>query len=105
MGIQRVATFVERRGGLIVLVLLLVVFLAGALYSAHLGDQLRYFDDERRLTLADAMAERYGGASSGEAISAYYPLGYPFLLSIAISLGANIFHMRLLNYALLCVSA
>ena len=105
MGAQRIAAFVERRGGLIVLVLLLIVLSAGALYSAHLGDRLRYFDDERRLTLAGTMAETYGGTSSGEAISAYYAPGYPFLLSLAISLGADVFHMRLLNYLLLCVSA
>ena len=96
---RQLLLFIERRDHAIVVVLVTVVILLGLLYSTYLGNELRYLPDEQDYyDLATSIALRHRYSLDGERPTAYRPPGYPLFLSFSILLGANIVHLRFLNF-------
>jgi 4-amino-4-deoxy-L-arabinose transferase-like glycosyltransferase len=90
-----------------VLVCLIAITLltAGVAYSYYLGDRLRFLPDEKDYTdIAINVASGRGYSLNGATSTAFRPPGYPLLLAPFIGLGAQIAHLRILNFALLTLS-
>ena len=94
----------ERLRLLILATLAGLLLLAGLVYSAWLGDALRYLpDEEEYVTLAQNLAQSGSYSLDGE-LTAYRPPGYAAVLSLVSLLGGEIFHFRLLNFLLMAGS-
>ena len=85
----------------IVRITLLILVLAGALYSFHLGTVLRYPDERDYMTLAQNLAEKGIFSLDGSQSTAYRPPGYPGFLTPFLFLGLNVLVMRMTNFLVL----
>lgn len=97
----RLLAAIEAHRGASVLVLALLVFAAGSIYSGLLGDTLRYADEGEYLLIAENLVRT--GTYTLDAIhpTAKRPPGYPLFLSLTRFLGGDIFLGRVLNFFLL----
>ena len=93
--------FIERKNKLILLVLVSVVVLSGTLYSFSLGNNLRYLDERVYYKLGTNIITSHQYSFDGKHPTAYRPPGYPLILSLFIFFGANIVHLRILNFVAL----
>jgi len=87
----------------IILIIFLIIAL-GIFYSLDIGDKFRYPDEQQYYQLAKNLASQFHYSLSGESPTAYRPPGYPVLLSFFILIGADIFHLRILNFIFLSLS-
>lgn len=99
--IQKLSSFLSRRHSIIVGAIIGGVILGGILYSIHLGDALRYYDERQYSTLAQNLATLHKFSLDGEKPSAFWPPGYPLFLSFFVFCGAKIASLRMLNFLLL----
>jgi 4-amino-4-deoxy-L-arabinose transferase-like glycosyltransferase len=98
-GITRKLTYIPMiNDRLIVLVLSSLVIIAGVFYSFHLGDDLRYPDEHRYFALAKNLSFKQIYSFDGKQPTTSRPPGYPLLLSLFVSFGANLPTLRLLNF-------
>jgi len=81
----------------------LVIF-AGAAYSVHLGNRLRFVDERDYYCIAQNLVHGRGYSLDGVNPTAFRPPGYPLFLALFIALGANIFLVGLLNFVMLAAS-
>jgi len=96
---RQLSSFIEQRNHTILAALVATVVLLGIPYSMYLGSELRYLPDEQDYyDLATSIASRHQYSLDGERPTAYRPPGYPLFLSLPVLLGANIVHLRLLNF-------
>lgn len=93
--------FIERKNKLILLVLVSAVVLSGTLYSFSLGNNLRYMDERVYYNLGTNIITSHQYSLDGKEPTVYKPPGYPLILSLFILLGANIVHLRILNFVAL----
>lgn len=85
-----------RTAGIFALVL---VFLAGAIYSCLLPTTARFPDEGQYLQLAHNLLNGYGFSWDGEHPTAARPPGYPIFLTAIESFGGGIIAMRIIQYA------
>ena len=95
--------FLEARHTGLLLALLGAVLLGGAAYSLHLGDRIRYPDEQEYASIGANLAEHGVFSTDGVQATAYRPPGYPALLAVLRSAGTGVFSMRMLNFAALAV--
>lgn len=100
----RLSAFVRENAGLVVSGLVLIVLLAGFAYSLHLGDRLRYPDEESYTTIARNLVVTSMYTLDGVHPTAYRPPGYPFLLAAVDFSGGNVPASRIVNYIALSVA-
>jgi 4-amino-4-deoxy-L-arabinose transferase-like glycosyltransferase len=91
------------RGLAVVAVLFSLVVAAGS--AMALGDQIRYYDEQEYVGLADSVAAGSGLSVGNGVATAYRPPGYPFLLApISLVTGGSVLAMRLVGVLCLVVS-
>jgi len=100
IGIQ-LLSFMKRRNKVILVFLVSSVVFSGTLYSLSLGNNLRYRDEHDYYELATNIITSHRYSPDGEHPTAHRPPGYPLILSLFILLGANIAHLRILNFVAL----
>jgi len=84
--------------------LIVLVLLAGMVYSHKLSDTLRYPDERDYVNIARSILNYGIFSSDGVNPTAYRPPGYPFLLTIAAYFGGEIQTFRVLNFVMLSAS-
>jgi len=80
-----------------------LVLLAGWIYSHALGNDLRYRDESEYVALARNLLTRHLYSLDGEQPTALRPPGYPLFLSGFVLLGADVVHLRLVNFLMFCI--
>jgi hypothetical protein len=90
-----------RFGSLLVALPLAVTLLAGAIYAASLGDNLRYLDERDYVAIARNLAAGRGYTIDGTTPIAYRAPGYPLVLAVPTALGLDVAGLRLVNFATL----
>ena len=99
------AVWIETHQRRILWLLVLGVLIAGGVYTAILGDTLRFLPDEADyVQLADSLASQGRYTLDGVAPSAFRAPGYPVLLSAIRILGGGIPAQRYANFLLLAAS-
>jgi hypothetical protein len=78
--------------------LLFLYLLAGVIYSAHLGSQVRFADEGDFLNLSRNLLHGIGYSLDGVHLTACRPPGYPIFLSVLGALGGGIFAFRLAQF-------
>ncbi|MDO8281342.1 MAG: glycosyltransferase family 39 protein [Thermodesulfovibrionia bacterium] len=96
--INKIRSLVDSREQRIVLILALMVFIAGVIYSVYLGDNIRFQDELEYHTLAENLVLKHKYTLDGVNPSAFRPPVYPFLLSIILFIGGGITSLRLINF-------
>ncbi|MBE9562565.1 MAG: glycosyltransferase family 39 protein [Proteobacteria bacterium] len=81
--------------------IIFIILICGAAYSLYLGDDLRYLDEEHYYQIAENLSSQFSYSISGDESTAFRPPGYPILLSAFMYIGADIFHLRMLNFIFL----
>ncbi len=84
-----------------------VIFLAifiGGIYSLYLGDLFRFYDESEYYLIAQNIVKKGFITINGSDPSAWRPPGYPVWLSMFMTIGFNIFLLRLVNFVLLGAS-
>jgi hypothetical protein len=99
--IRHILKLLTARTRAIQLALLACIVLGGLIYSVHLGSTLRYLDEGEYYTLANNIVGKHQYTLDGVHPSAFRPPGYPLFLSLFISFGAGIAHLRFLNFLIL----
>lgn len=84
--------------------IVLIILLAGWIYSIQLGDTLRYWDEEEYFTYVKNFLITHTFTLDGFHPTAINPPGYPFLLMVFGALGANRVILRMLNFLALAAS-
>ena len=84
---------------LITLCALTIIF--GVVYSTNLGDRFLFADEKEYYGLAGNLASMQRYTYSGQHPSVYRPPGYPLILSVLRLFGAELVHLRILNYVFL----
>ncbi len=100
---QRFSHFVEHRSQAILFIVIAIVMLAGAAYSIFLGDTLRFPDERDYYRLAVNIAQEGRFTVDGENLTAFRPPGYPALLALLVRCGADVVHLRILNFLAMAV--
>lgn len=95
---SRLVSFVERKNNIILATLISTVVLSGMLYSFSLGDNLPWPDEKDYFKLASNIISTHQYSLDGVHPTAYRPPGYPLILSLFVFLGADIVHLRILNF-------
>lgn len=82
---------------------LLFVIVGGIVYSALLGDQIRFRDERHYLKIANNVIKHSIYSYDDNAIvpTTFHPPGYPLILASVISLGGDFFALRMLNFVFL----
>ena len=102
--INQFASIAERKNSQILWISILLVVVAGTLYSFYLGNQLRFLPDESDYyVLATNLINRHIYSLDGAMPTAYRPPGYPLLITVFRFLGAQAVHLRIINYLLLAL--
>jgi len=102
--VTQFVSFAERYNSLILWFCILLVICAGTFYSIYLGNQLRFLPDESDyFVLANNIAFEYFYSLDGSISTAFRPPGYPLFLSIFTFFGAQVLHLRIINYFLLAL--
>ena len=83
---------------------LLLVLLAGLIYSIRLGDTLRYWDEQEYFIYVKNFLITHTFTLDGIHPTAINPPGYPFLLMAFGALGFNRVMLRMLNFFALAAS-
>lgn len=96
--VGRLGRIAEDRTHLILIMVVMVVMLAGVAYSIYLGNTLRFPDERDYYHLAVNIATDGRFTVDGENLTAFRPPGYPVLLALFVRCGANIVHLRVLNF-------
>lgn len=97
---MRIANLLEKHSQLVLRIAIILVLILGAIYAFILGDSLRFLPDEQDyLALADHLVTQGRYTLDGALPTAYRPPGYPSFLSLLRLFTANIFWLRLLNFA------
>jgi 4-amino-4-deoxy-L-arabinose transferase-like glycosyltransferase len=97
--ISKLTRALERHAPRLALALILLVVLAGSLYSLYLGDQLRFLPDEADyLALVDNLVQKGRYSLDGSTPSAYRAPGYPFWLLPFRAIGAGVAGLRWSNF-------
>lgn len=113
MPFARIKHLVEQNERTLLIALLSLSLLAGMIYSIHLGDQIRFYDEYDYLRFADHLVEKGMYSMHGDESSAYRPPGYP-VLEAAVLLPAKwlglprsvpLVILRIINYLALILSA
>jgi hypothetical protein len=100
--LQLFFTSLERKSILFLVILASLLLIGGAVYSALLGDSLRYLSDEYEyVVLARNLARHNIYSLDGVTSTAYRPPGYPAVLSVVVLLGGDIPQLRFLNFVFL----
>jgi 4-amino-4-deoxy-L-arabinose transferase-like glycosyltransferase len=102
--ISQLMSFSEKNARSVVIAIVLLTVLGGIFYSYYLGNTLRFPDEEEYYILANNLVSEKIFSFNGKDKTAYLQPGYPFLLSVFISLGASIIHLRILNFIALGIS-
>lgn len=87
-----------------VLVIVILILLAGWIYSILLGDTLRYWDEEEYFIYVKNFLVTHTFTFDGIHSTAMRPPGYPFLLMAFGALGADRVILRMLNFLALAAS-
>jgi hypothetical protein len=83
---------------------ILLVIVAGTFYSFYLGNQLRFLPDESDYyVLATNLLNHHFYSLDGVLPTAYRPPGYPLLITVFTFLGAQVIHLRIINFILLAL--
>lgn len=102
--IRNFLLFLESRNRSIIVFILLLVLVSGTIYSFYLGDNLRFWDENEYYEIANNIVSNNIFSLDSKTKTAYRPPGYPYFLSLFISLGASITLLRILNFAALACS-
>ncbi|MHC4159170.1 MAG: glycosyltransferase family 39 protein [Planctomycetota bacterium] len=98
---KQLLSFIEQKNNSILTVLISAVILSGIVYSVSLGNNLRYADEHNYYKLATNIAASCQYSFDCKQPTAYRPPGYPLILSLFVLIGANIVHLRILNFVAL----
>lgn len=101
--IGRLTRFCQANAARCVLALMALVLVAGAVYSARLGDLLRFKDESEYWDLAGYLVSQHRFTMDGVASTAYRPPGYPLVLAVLRVAGLGLWWARMLNFA--CLAA
>ena len=94
----------EKRAFVTVAIIAVIALVAGLLYATHLGDRLRYPDEQDYVALARSLHHE-GAYALGDGVpTAYRPPGYAFVLAGASRLSDSVTAYRLLNVLFLTLS-
>ena len=94
----------KRKQTWIVFVVVLLILLAGLIYSIRLGDTLRYWDEEEYFIYVKNYLGSQIFSFDGIHPTAIRPPGYPFLLMAVAAFGADRVILRMLNFIALAAS-
>lgn len=89
---------------LILSVVMIVVMLAGTVYSITLSDKIRYADENEYITIAEHLTTVKSYSLDGIHPTASRPPGYPLFLGLLRFLGLATVHFRIINFILLTAS-
>lgn len=93
----------ERKSTGCLVLILLLAGIAGALYTANLGNSLRYWDEEHYLLLAQNLHKGIY-SFNGQDPTAFQPPGYPFFLYFWSFVSHDLSFLRFLNFICLAIS-
>ena len=102
--LRRFLLFAETKDRQIVLTLSALVLIVGIPYSLFRGDHLTYLDAQSFYKIANNLAFAQFFSEDGQHPTAWRAPGYPFFLSVPVWLGADIAHLRMLNFVALSLS-
>jgi hypothetical protein len=102
ISLQIFFTSLERKSIPILVILACLLLVGGIVYTARLGNSLRFLTDEAEyIALARNLARHNIYSLDGETPTAYRPPGYPAVLSVLVRLGGDIPQLRFLNFVFL----
>lgn len=104
MNFAHVINIIDKKQKAILTLILLFIFSSGLFYSNQLGNKLRFPDEHDYISIAKNLVENQNYSLDGATPTAYRPPGYPLILTLLIFFKANVLHLRLLNYIMLCFS-
>jgi len=96
--ITRLLSLATEKATTVSVCLIMVVVLAGVIYSLHLGEGFQWPDERQYYALAANLLSKHEYTLNGEQATAFRPPGYPFILALGLFLGAGIVHLRILNF-------
>lgn len=98
---RQLLSFIEQKNNAILVALISAVVLSGTFYSVSLGNNVRYADEHDYYNLGANIVTSHRYSLDGKHPTAYRPPGYPLILSLFILMGANIVHLRIMNFVAL----
>ena len=101
--VDRILSLLRRNGRTLVVAVVAITFAGGIIYSNMIGTEFRY-DEPAYYNLATNLATLHMYTASGTYPTAFFPPGYPFLLSVFVFLGADIVALRIVNFVGLALS-
>ena len=102
--IRKLVLSIEAKDRLLVIAVIFLIIAAGAIYSFHLGDNLRYQDEIEYRILAQNLLSKHSYTLDGVHPTLFHPPGYPLFLSPFVKFGAGIPTLRFLNFIALAAS-
>jgi hypothetical protein len=102
--LKKTINALESHSGKLLWIIISMTLISGALYSAYLGDAFRFYDEGEYYLIAKNIHQKGFYTINGTDPSAWRPPGFPAWLFLWLSLGLNIFCLRMLNFLLLCAS-
>lgn len=102
LGFMRsIVSILDRSSSICIPAIMAVVVLAGAAYSVHLGNNLRFPDERDYCALATHVASSGAYTVDGETPNIFRPPGYPMFLAVFALCGGGVIAFRFANYVLL----
>jgi len=98
---KKVYNYIEQNAEKLLWGIILLTISLGGIYSLYLGDLFRFYDEGEYYLIAQNIVEKGFVTINGTDPSAWRPPGYPLWLSLFMTIGFNIFFLRLVNFALL----
>lgn len=102
--LRKIISFLDQSNTWIVIFVVLGVIFAGVLYAIYLGDNLRYPDELDYHKIATNINFIHQFSLDSESSTAFRAPGYPFFLAFFLFWGANIIHLRIINFIILGLS-
>ncbi len=95
-----IVSFLVERRRVVLSAALAILIAAGIVYSLSLGNQIRYMDEYDNVAIATNIAAKGMYSLDGIQPCAFIPPAFAALLAPFIALGAEVVHLRIMNFLL-----